>query len=418
MKSDSWIKDLLEEHKDVETPISWIYWSLIYCISSVAANSYSMRTLKGNVTYYPNVYVMLLGESGLGKGFPVALAERLIRKSEITRVISGRSSIQAIVKELSITKSEKGRPIITDARGAIINGELSTAIIADPDALAILTDLFDRNYRPVWQNMLKGDGIEELKEPYITCLFGSSPAHFYDSIPRANIEGGYIGRNLIVYEEKRSQDLDLLDNESDKIDDDKFENYIAPKYVPHLVKIGAQKARLVPNESARLFFNAWRKEWRANQASYNDRTGFINRVPDHALKVAMCLCLARYKNTNVIIESDIKEAIESVTSLIYSSNKAAAGGTLDPLAAQSKRVVELLIAADENKLLRKELLVRGYGDYSVPILDAILDNLQEMGWVRKERVGIGKNSDYMIHLSGEPKASYMQYRAKQNGRPT
>src|SRR6266852_929817 len=229
MKSQSWIDDLLKENDSVETPESWLYWSLMCCISSAAANAYTLRTLKGNLLYYPNLYIILMGESGLGKGYPVNLAKRLLQEADITRVIAGRSSIQAIVKEGATTRSVSGKAVITDSRMAVVNGELSTAIIQDPDALTILTDLYDRNYNPSWTNLLKGDGAEKLKEPYITCLFGSSPAHFYDSIPIHNIEGGYIGRNLVIYEEKRARDVDLLDSEEESIDEDKFTNYIVPK---------------------------------------------------------------------------------------------------------------------------------------------------------------------------------------------
>lgn len=413
--SESWITDLLEEHQSVETPNSWIYWSLLFCISSAAANAYTLRTLKGNVIYYPNLYIMLLGESGLGKGFPVNLAKRLLQEADVTRVIAGRSSIQAIIKEGSQTKSREGKPLITDARMAIVNGELSTAIIQDPDSLTILTDLYDRNYNPGWDNLLKGDGREKLKEPYITCLFGSSPAHFYDSIPQPNIEGGYIGRNLVIYEEKRSKDVDLLDSETESIDEDRFTNYIVPKYVPHLKKIADNKLRLVPNESARKAFNTWRTSWRANQSQYNDRTGFVNRVPDHVLKVAMCLCLARYTNIGVIHEEDIKQAIEQVSSLIYATQKAASGSGLDPLAAQTKLVLDILIAAPNNELLRKELLIKGYGNFETTILDKIIETLMEMGWVKRERVGVGSNMDYLIKLAGEPKDSYIRFKAQGNG---
>lgn len=412
----NWIDDLVEENQAVETPVSWIYWSLMFCISSAAANQYTLRTLKGNLLYYPNIYVMLLGESGLGKGYPVNLAKRLLQEADITRVIAGRSSIQAIVKEGSQTRSQQGKPLITDARMAIINGELSTAIISDPDALTILTDLYDRNYNAQWTNLLKGDGAEKLKDPYLTCLFGSSPAHFYDSIPLPNIEGGYIGRNLVVYEEKRSKDVDLLDDPGESIEEDRFSTYITPKYVPHLQKIATNVAKMVPDEAARAVFNTWRKEWRATQHVYNDRTGFINRVPDHVLKVAMCLCLARYDSANIIIQDDIKEAISKVTGLIYASQKAAEGGGLDPLSNQTKRVVDLLIRAPESQLLRQELLIQGYGDFEQVTLDKILENLLEMGWVKMERVGIGSNMDKLIKLSGEPKARYEAFKAAQNGK--
>jgi energy-coupling factor transporter ATP-binding protein EcfA2 len=413
----SWVEDLIQENQTVETPESWLFWSLMFCISSAAANAYTLRTLKGNLLYYPNLYIILMGESGLGKGYPVNLAKRLLQEADITRVIAGRSSIQAIIKEGATTRSTPGKAIITDSRMAVVNGELSTAIIQDPDSLTILTDLYDRSYNPAWVNLLKGDGAEKLKEPYITCLFGSSPAHFYDSIPQANIEGGYIGRNLVIYEEKRSKDVDLLDSEEESVDEDRFTNYIVPKYVPHLQKIAAHKARLIPEESARKAFNTWRKEWRNTQAQYNDRTGFVNRVPDHVLKVAMCFALARYNNDNaVIIESDIKEAIQRISGLIYASEKAASGGGLDPMAAQTKRVVDTLIAVPENQLLRKDLLIRGYGDYDTMTLDKIIDTLMEMGWVKRQKVGIGVNSDWLYLLAGEPKENLMRFRAQNNGR--
>jgi hypothetical protein len=410
--STSWIEDLIQENQSVETPESWIYWSLMFCISSAAANAYTLRTLKGNLLYYPNLYIILMGESGLGKGYPVNLAKRLLQQANITRVIAGRSSIQAIIKEGATTRSEKGKPLITDSRMAVVNGELSTAIIQDPDSLTILTDLYDRNYNPSWVNLLKGDGAEKLKEPYITCLFGSSPAHFYDSIPQANIEGGYIGRNLVIYEEKRSKDVDLLDSEKESIDEDRFTNYIVPKYVPHLIKISINKARLIPSEPARHIFNTWRKEWRANQSQYNDKTGFVNRVPDHVLKVAMCLALSRYENSTVIIESDVVEAIQKVSGLIYASEKAASGGGLDPLAAQTKRVVDYLISAPENQLMRRELLIRGYGDYDTVTLDKIIDTLMEMKWIKRQKIGIGMNSDYLYVLSGEPRENLIRFRAR------
>lgn len=416
MKNISWVHDLVEEHKDVETPISWIYWSLMCCVSAAAANAYTLRTLKGNLLYYPNIYVILMGESGLGKGFPVNLAKRLVQQGDFTRTIAGRSSIQAIVKEGATTKSVQGKPVITDSRMFVVNGELSTALIQDPDALTILTDLYDRNYNPQWTNLLKGDGAEKLKEPYITCLFGSSPAHFYDSIPQPNIEGGYIGRNLVIYEERRSKDLDLLDSEEESIDEDRFTNYIVPKYVPHLIKIASNKARLVPDNKAREIFNTWRREWRATQAQYNDRTGFVNRVPDHVLKISMCLALSRYEHNDIITEADIREAINNITNLIYASEKAASGGGLDPMAAQTKRVVDHLIAAEENQLTRKELLIRGHLDYDPLTLDKIIDALMEMGWVKRQKIGIGANADWLVKLSGEPKESLMKFRAQNNGK--
>ena len=409
MNRQNWVDSLVDECSHVETPKSWLWWSFLSCISAAAGNNYYLTSLKGDLIYKPNLYIMLLGASGLGKGFPVNRAKLLVSKAEVTRVIAGRSSIQAIVKEFSITRTKEGKAPIADARGYIINGELSTAIIQDPDALAILTDLYDGHYNPEWTNLLKGDGAEKLKDPYITALFGSSPAHFYDSIPQANIEGGYIGRNLIVYEEKRAQDVDLLSDDSsdDKSQTAKFDDYLVPKYVPHLQHIASKKGRLVPSTEARNLFNSWRKKWRDNQAV--DKTGFLNRVPDHVLKVAMCLTLAKWDYNGEIGLTEFEEAIQKVTALIYSNKRTVEGRGPDPLASATKVVLDNLLAAPNQELPRKHLLWKGYGIYTSFSLDQIMENLLEMGWITRSKVGSGTAMDWLVRLAGEPLESYKAY---------
>lgn len=416
MIGDNWIDDVLSECSHVETPRSWIWWSLCTAVSAVSANYY-LRTMKGAVLYKPNIYVMLLGESGLGKGFGVNLSKLLVQKADVTRVIAGRSSIQAIVSELAKQKSnQNGKAPITDSRGFVVNGELSSAIIADVDALSIFTDLYDGHYNPEWDNLLKVSGKEKLKQPYITTLFGSSPAHFYDSIPAANIDGGYVARNLIVYEEKRFQTVDLLDIEdsSDDSPSDLINGYIVPKYAEYLVKISAGGGGITYTSTAREMFNTWRTKWREEQKK--ERTGFFNRVPDHVIKTAMCICLARYTSQMLINEFDMEEAIEKVTNLIY-ANKLAGSGTkqVDPVANHTKTIIDLLIRATDNQLMRKLLASRAYpfGLADMGTLDKIIDTLEQMGWISRERIPVGKGVDWLIKLSGEPLNEYRNWQRTQ-----
>lgn len=401
MSSNNWIDDVLADTEHVETPRSWLWWSLCCAISAAAGNNYYLRVLKGAVEFRPNLYVILLGESGLGKEFPVSLAKDLVEKADVTRVISGRSSIQAIVLELSKSRTRRdGKPPLQDSRGFIVNGELSTAIIQDPDSLTILTDLYDR--KSSWTNLLKGDGAERLKEPYITALFGSSPAHFFDTIPQVNIEGGYIGRNLIIKEDKRYKDTDLLD-----ATEDTTEGFPFDKYIGHLQKIAGAKGRLTPTDESKQQFNQWRRDWR--HKNLQDKTGFINRVPAHILKVGMCLCLAEYEFTPYITPRHIEEAIDKVVPLVYASKQASDGKGADPLAAQTKMVLDELVKAPDNELFRKKLLQKGYGNFDAPVLDRIINTLIEAGWIKQSRHSAGANSDWIYTLSGEPLEQYKRF---------
>jgi hypothetical protein len=60
-------------------------------------------------------------------------------------------------------------------------------------------------------------------------------------------------------------------------------------------------------------------------------------------------------------------------------------------------------------MTRKQLLWKGYGVYNSFTLDQIVENLTEMGWIRKTKVGVGSNLDWEIHLAGEPLEQYQKY---------
>jgi hypothetical protein len=403
----NWIDRVMEDCEHVETPRSWLWWSLLTVVSAAAGNKYYMSVLKGAVIVKPNLYVILLGESGLGKEFPIWLATELADRMNTTRVIAGRSSIQAIVKELSLHKTRENAEPIEDSRGFIVNGELSTAIISDPDALTILTDLYDRKTK--WANLLKGDGEEKLKDPYISCLFGSSPAHFYDSVPQVNIEGGYIGRNLMVYEEKRAKDTDMFSE-----DEDQWELPLA-KHINFLQQISHHGGRVIPTPDAKEFFNDWRRAWRKEGS--HDKTGFHNRVPVHALKVAINLCLADDKGCKnlLVTQAMMDEAISAVTSLVYSNKRTSEGKGPDPLAVPTKAVLDLLTKAPDNQLRKKQLLNRGYGQFDNAVLDKVIEYLMEMKWITRDLIRAGSNTDWIITLAGEPLEQYRQFLKRKQG---
>jgi hypothetical protein len=206
----------------------------------------------------------------------------------------------------------------------------------------------------------------------------------------------------------------LLDDE--KLFDgkaDKFEEILVPKYVPHLITISTKKGQLVPSDEARNVFNDWRKRWRGSQTY--DKTGFLNRVPDHVLKVSMCLALSEWDFGGSIDQHHIEEAIQKVTSLVYSNKRTTEGRGPDPMAAATKVVLDHLLAAENQELMRKQLLWKGYGTYNSFTLDQIIDNLLEMGWIKRVKLGVGTNMDWKVMLAGEPLESYKKYVADKKG---
>ncbi len=199
----NWIEEILLGTDEAESPKTFFFWSAIAAISAVMKNKVYLD--KHFYKLYPNVYVFLVAKSGLRKGIPIAMAKALVKEVDNTRVISGRNSIQGIIKDLSITVTAPGKPPLRDACGFIVSGEFSTVLIKDPEALTILTDLYDGHYNKEWKNTLKGTGVEELKGVNITVLGALNQTHFRDMISSREVTGGFIARTLIVEETKRAR---------------------------------------------------------------------------------------------------------------------------------------------------------------------------------------------------------------------
>lgn len=412
----NWIDEVLEATREAETPKSFIYWSSMAAIAAVANNNVYINR-KGVYILRPNLYVMLMADSGLGKGFPVNLSKKLVTETKATRIISGRNSIQSVIKDMATDEShEDGSGSFLDSRAFYVSSEFATSFIRDEGALTILTDLYDCHWNSEWNNSLLSHK-EKMVKPNLTILSGSSPTHFFGKIPDESIFGGFVGRLLIVYEEKVDH-LDPLisDVQGEKIE---YQNINYEKLSKHLKNIyectKGEKKFTFSREAA----NVW-KTWYMHfyGAGHTDKTGFSNRLKDHILKVSMCLSLA--ENTNIVIcENNIEEAIERTQSLIYSTRRVSDGRGKDPMGPQAKIILDHLIRAPNFQLTRRALLQRGYGDFDSIVLDRIIDTtFLEQGWVTKEHVQVDRKGkiewEWLYKMTAQAIQQYQKFKENES----
>lgn len=374
---NGWLDKLANATSEAETPRSFIYWAGLTAIAAVANNNVYLnrRGEDGRIIYQlkPNLYVMLIADSGLGKGLPVAIAKEMVTAVNNTRVISGRNSIEGIIKEMSLSISSNGRPLLTDARAYIVSGEFSTLMISNPQALTILTEWYDSHWMGEWKNTLKNSPVERLKGVNVTLLGASSPEHFAETVPEVNIRGGFIGRTLMVYEEKRNRTNPLV-----MVDEPKEEEtmqVVTPELLEQLFEISKLSGRFHWTQAGADIFEPWYIDWRDKQ--FNDKTGTVHRMPDHVLKVAMCLSMSRKIDLS-LDDRDIQEAIDSCLSLTINTKRITSTGK-HPLSGATRMVLDFLYRAPNYTLTRQKLLNKGYGDYDACDLDKVEDTLRERG---------------------------------------
>lgn len=315
----------------------------------------------------------MIGESGLGKGLPVHISEKLVTLVGNTRLISGRNTIQSILKELgqSETDEKTGVPRFKDARGYIVSGEFSTLLQEDKAALPIITQLYDTHYLKdvPWENKTKNSGRDKLVKPCITLFGGSTQEHFANVVPEADVKGGFVGRILTVYEEERYKVNPLDDTEA-------VNNIPYVELAEWLKTISLINGPFHYSDSARTLWKEFYEMIRTKKV--DDPTGAVNRLPDNVLKVAMCLSLADDIDL-VIHEKHMNEAITKCMGLTIDSRRLTGGAGKGQLGKQTHLVIQILYRAEGHQTTKSRILNVHYGQFDTYDLDRIIQTLENAG---------------------------------------
>jgi len=363
----SFVESVLYYTKDSESPRRYYYWSALAAIAAVVKDNVYIDRFYSKL--YPNIYVLLVGRSGLRKGPPVNLAKYLVTNVNNTKIYAGRVSIQGVIADLSKAKTNKnGGPPNTEAHGALFASEFASFIIRDPDALTILTDLYDRHYNETgWSYLLRNTPEEKLNKPTVTLLGASNEIHLQDAIPKNAIGGGFIARTFIVYANKKSGVNSLMAKPADTIP--------LIQLVAQLSEIAKCKGEFKLSDDAKKLYDMWYVRLQELEDLADDDTGTLERLHDHVLKTAMLVSLSNRRDLTIEM-GDIKEAITAcqafapaarrINLLQLGSAKSAPG---------TSALLMALINSPTNQLSRTIALQKHWTHFSAPELDAIAEDL-------------------------------------------
>ena len=379
----NFLNSLLEVTEEAESPRSFMLWSGLAAISAVARRQVYIN--KKMYKLYPNIYVMLVARSGLRKGFPVKIAQKLVESVECTKVISGRNSIQAIILELSRQWTLESGKILNQAQAFIVNDELASLLVEDPSAQTILTTLYDSHHHSNWTDTLKSDGRKTLKDICITMLSATNQTHLTEFLDSTSVAGGFIGRTLIVYAEKKSRINPLIDNDNDEIDELDL-GYLKER----LAVISKIEGRMKLLPESKEKYISWYKEYNEDLESgkNEDETGTSDRLHDHILKIAILLSLAE-RDDRIITPVHIDEAIEMCTVFTTSVKRVTLGKGKSENSDKTRIVLEYLLSQPEYSASRKKILRAKYGDLDAMELDKVLDTMKQAGIIEDKNTPAG-----------------------------
>lgn len=374
----SFVDQILAATKESESPRRYFYWSALCAISAVVyRNVYLNRFNAGHL--FANIYVLLVGKSGIKKGPAINLARTLVDMVDCTRVIHGRTSIQAVINEAGTAITKEAGGLITDARVFLTASEFASFIIEDPAALTILTDLYDTHYHtPEYVNRTIARAKERLKNPYFVLFGASNEIHLREVLPPNAIGGGFLARTAMIYADKSAGINPLTEAPEVEL-----------QYTPlveYLTQISKLKGEFRWSKTGKSIFEEWYLAFKAQD--HEDETGTIERLHDHVSKTAMLLALSRLSLT--LEEGDITEAIRACMDFIPGTKRVAIGAIGKSISAPGTAVLlRELITVEGHKISRKDALGKHWSHFDSQELDRIAESLQAQGaiWIRPKREG-------------------------------
>ena len=398
----NWLNTLVNQHSELESPISFWYWAGLSSISAVVKDQVWLHRQIYNL--YPNIYVMLHADSGLKKGPPVSMAKQLVTKVNNTQIISGRSSIQGILKQMGGGETLPGGKIKTKSQVFICSSELSSSIVDDPVATKILTDLYDRQYNiGEWKSLLKMETFN-LKDPTVTMLTATNEAMSDEFFTNSSIQGGYIARTFIIYESKRNKPNSLI-----------WPLTNAPNYntsADYLKEIAKLQGPFEPlavleendvykykkmKEGREIFFNEpgivyddWYDNFleQVDAQEVKDETGTLNRFGDSVLKIAMLLSLAD-KPELILSAECMHNAIQACEKLVGNIRKTTVGKKgMSQTAALKSLIINELLTRDTHSVSKAVLMKKMWMHYGTENeFDEMMNSFEGSGIIKTESRG-------------------------------
>lgn len=373
----SWLDEFMEATDAAESPRAYFYWAGISAIAASVRNRVWIN--KYIYKLYPNLYILLIGKSGLRKSAPISIAKSLVDSLEVTKVIYGRASIQAIVQRLGDVEQRNSGTIIKESSAYVVSSEFAASLVKDDAALTIMTDLADGHYHEDgWRNTLKGAGSDRLERPCVNLLSASNQTHFEGTVDTASMFGGFIARTILVVEHRKSKINDLLDEPEILFD--------AKKFVPYLKKISQVKGEFTFVPKAKRLFQEWYHEFAAND-EIEDKTGTSERIHDRILKVAMCLSLAENLELS-ITEAQMKAAMKVCIHGVSLANKATMHQGKSEMSPKTAIFIKRLVTCESQgyKISKEMMVQREWGNMDTTDVNRIAETLETGGIIKQELV--------------------------------
>lgn len=371
------IRDFIEYTRDYESPTSFWKWSAYAAVAAALRDNVWKKF--GDIHICPNIFVLLLAPSAEHrKGNPVKQCENLVSKLHTTKVISGRASIQAILDDLSRAETSPQTGKLIQGGSALFSApELSAGLVNDPEAVKILTDIYD--FKDEYTSRLRGTGQFRIKNICFTMLAASNEDLLRDVYDTKAIFGGLLGRTFLIKPNEFRPANSLFNiNHSDKMAD----------ILRHLDRIAHLHGEYEFTIDAQREFETWYEPFRDSYKKKPDKSGVSGRIHTGIIKLAMILCANETLGLKVL-RKHVEEAISECMSIVGNYKDFTMASGTSNLSQTGALVLNAIYAQEGHFMQRKKLLAQHWNDFDSETLDKVIMTFEQAGMIQTMMVDNG-----------------------------
>ncbi len=367
----SFIDAYLNHTKDYESPTSFWLWSSYATIGAVLRDS--VYKPYGDKKLFPNIYVLFLANSGGRKDAPIGLARDLIEAIHITKVISGRASIQGILDELAKTETDrKSGKILKGGSAILLAPELSSSIVGDEAAVNILTDIYDG--KKDFKSVLRTAPSFKIDQIVFTALMGSNLDMLKSIYDTRATHGGLLARTMLVTPDEFRPPNSLWTT----AEEEELKKSRVAELILKLKEISLLNGEMTFPPETRAEFDKWYHPFRKIHQKKADKSGIAARI--HTSITKMSMILAANDLTLEVRPKHMEQAVDRSLSLLPNYDTFMIGSGKAIQANAGAIIMVELLSCDGYSLSRRDIINRHWQDIgNTEDIDKILVTLESGG---------------------------------------
>jgi len=304
-KLPNWIDAFMLYTENSEPPILFRKWAAISAIASALQRKVRVNW-GSNLTFFPNLFIVLVGPTATGKGTAMNPALSIISEIPAIRMSAQATSLQALIRRLKETNltdidMETGDQQYHSSM-TIFSKEFTVFLgYHNRELMASLCDWYDCDNRWVYETISRKK--EEIIGVWVNLFGATTPDLIQSSLPIESIGGGLTGRIIFIFEEKKEK-LVVLPTETS------HESELRQLLIHDLEKISMLSGGFKWTEE---FASAW-SEWcyyaEDNPPFYDVKfDGYMGRRRAHAMKLSMVTSASHGRHDLALSRDDLDDAI-------------------------------------------------------------------------------------------------------------